>query len=311
MERAARERQQRMNDPADDPPAPQPQPANPNANVNQQDAQQPAVVAFARSPHSVTNNALDHTTTDGRKIHQAAVHKPNETLCDCDPDALQGFLEDLSNGAVEFGWLVPATGTLNMNTGTLANPVHASLIEECGTITIDQVRTQETIAIMANNRRSQDSFMLCNCPMNSLSNTGKGKVNIWKKEFTVNGIKSGPSSLRIIIRESHIDTNATESAIRTLLSNLDVHIVSGCAQRRSVQAPSVACSVRLSILHPIPGKKTQKTPFTSTPGGSLKQQQPHQQQHNTPNSLTLVVDALHSRHLEVLSPSLAVCIRRS
>ena len=49
-------------------------------------------------------------------------------------------------------------------------------------------------------------------------------LTIWESEYMINNIPSGALLLKIIIRESHIDTNATSSAIRLRLSNLDVYI---------------------------------------------------------------------------------------
>ncbi len=47
---------------------------------------------------------------------------------------------------------------------------------------------------------------------------------IWKDDYTIDEYKSGNLLLKVIIRESHIDTNATTSNIRTKLSSLDTYI---------------------------------------------------------------------------------------
>jgi hypothetical protein len=46
--------------------------------------------------------------------------------------------------------------------------------------------------------------------MNSISKEGKNKILIWKKQYTVRNFSSGTLLLKIIIRESHLDTNATK-----------------------------------------------------------------------------------------------------
>ncbi len=60
--------------------------------------------------------------------------------------------------------------------------------------------------------------------MNSISKEGKKKILIWKNDYTIDEYKSGNLLLKVIIRESHMDTNATTSNIRTKLSSLDTYI---------------------------------------------------------------------------------------
>ena len=65
--------------------------------------------------------------------------------------------------------------------------------------------------------------------MNSLTQAGKDKVRLWSDQFILNGRESGILLLKIIIRESHLDTNATTNLIRTQLSNPDEYITTiGC-----------------------------------------------------------------------------------
>jgi hypothetical protein len=61
--------------------------------------------------------------------------------------------------------------------------------------------------------------------MNSISKEAKNKILIWHNQYSINGFSSGNLLLKIIIRESHLDTNATTSLICTKLSNLDTYIV--------------------------------------------------------------------------------------
>ena len=65
--------------------------------------------------------------------------------------------------------------------------------------------------------------------MNSLTQAGKDKVRLWSDQFILNGRESGILLLKIIIQESHLNTNATTNSIRTQLSNLDEYITTiGC-----------------------------------------------------------------------------------
>mmetsp|Transcript_31163 Transcript_31163/g.47541 ORF Transcript_31163/g.47541 Transcript_31163/m.47541 type:complete len:118 (+) Transcript_31163:174-527(+) len=60
--------------------------------------------------------------------------------------------------------------------------------------------------------------------MNSLSPAGKAKVSAWRQQFTFNRLKSGVALLKVIVRESQLDTSATISTMRTQLSSLDSYV---------------------------------------------------------------------------------------
>jgi hypothetical protein len=69
--------------------------------------------------------------------------------------------------------------------------------------------------------------MLYKCLMASLSNSAKKRISLWSEQYRIgdNNLCSGVALLKIIVRESHLDTNATTNQIRTKLSNLDSYIL--------------------------------------------------------------------------------------
>ena len=94
---------------------------------------------------------------------------------------------------------------------------------------LNHLRAWETTYIHGISRAAQDTAHLHLCLMNSLTQAGKDKVHLWTDQFILNGRESGILLLRVIIRESHLDTNATTNSIRTQLSNLDEYITTiGC-----------------------------------------------------------------------------------
>ena len=66
--------------------------------------------------------------------------------------------------------------------------------------------------------------MLYKCIMSSLSEVGKNKIDVWRDQFFEAGQPSGVLLLKIVLRESHIDSNATASSIRTQMSKLYTYI---------------------------------------------------------------------------------------
>jgi hypothetical protein len=99
------------------------------------------------------------------------------------------------------------------------------LIDNCGQIPLETIREFETTYLQIGCRPAQDTIMLFKCLMASISKEAKNKILIWRDQYTGNGFSSGNLLLKIIIRESHLDTNATTSLICTKLSNLDSYIV--------------------------------------------------------------------------------------
>jgi hypothetical protein len=61
--------------------------------------------------------------------------------------------------------------------------------------------------------------------MNSISKEGKSKIMIWSDQNHVQGLPTGTLLLKVMVRESHLDTNATISSIFTKLSSLDSYIL--------------------------------------------------------------------------------------
>jgi hypothetical protein len=103
-----------------------------------------------------------------------------------------------------------------------------NLIANYGTLTLEQVARWERTYIATQSRTAQDTYMLYTCLVSSLTVAAKKKIMIWADQYSIDvaGTKydSGVALLKVIIRESHLDTNATTNSIRTKLSSLDTYI---------------------------------------------------------------------------------------
>ena len=60
--------------------------------------------------------------------------------------------------------------------------------------------------------------------MKSISSECKVKLTIWKKAYRCRQLPSGNLLLKVLIRECHLDTNATIGGIRNRLSKLDTYL---------------------------------------------------------------------------------------
>jgi len=99
---------------------------------------------------------------------------------------------------------------------------------------MEQMRAWETTFLAADagadGRRAQESKMLYDMLMNSLSTQGTTRIELWKHQCSIaagpnNAVHdSGGCLLKVIVRESYLDSNATVSTIRLQLSSLDTYV---------------------------------------------------------------------------------------
>ena len=182
------------------------------------------VVAFSLTPATSIGGIIDYSTSMGRKLYSTAISKLEEDPFDCVAEDLYSFLKALKDRAREFGWDEEGVGILSIPDDP-ANPTEfKSLIDQHGEIELDMIRRFEETYIDQANRSAQDAAQLYRCLMASISKEGKKKILIWENQYTVNGLGSGNLLLKIIVRESHLDTNATSASIRTKLTDLDRYL---------------------------------------------------------------------------------------
>jgi hypothetical protein len=188
----------------------------------------PVAVPFALTPAIAIPGVIDYTTREGQKLYSNATYKLEEEPYDCQADGLYQFLATLHLRAQEFGWNHPINGILqipqDMNAPLDPNNF-VYLIDNYGQIPLATIREFEQSYVRTSSRPAQDTIMLFKLLMNSISKEAKNKILIWRNQYSINGYSSGNLLLKIIIRESHLDTNATTSSIRTKLSRLDTYIV--------------------------------------------------------------------------------------
>ena len=205
-------------DPGVVPQAPVVQPGQPPANPG----------SFFLNPASAMVGTLDFSRPEARKYYSRATKKlDSEDLFDCTPGNMYHFLKLLSHRANENGWDDEISGILwipeDIND---QNSDLRYLPTEYGRVTLEQISAFEKSYLGTERREAQDNYMLYKCLMSSLSKEARMKIEGWENEYVIRnnqGTKtpSGNLLLKVIIRESHLDTNATTQSIRMKLSNLD------------------------------------------------------------------------------------------
>lgn len=181
-----------------------------------------ANIPFALAPGMATNQVIDYTTTAGQKVWEKATAKLSEELFDCDSEGLRDFIELVRARAEVQGW----------NTSILAIPVDLAdllgdaqdFLDHYGEIDLAHLRAHALTYYNQQNRAAQDSMQLYTCVMNSMSRVGRNKITGFRDQYSINGTPCGILLLKVIVRESYIDTNATTSYIRGQLSSLDEYL---------------------------------------------------------------------------------------
>lgn len=182
-------------------------------------------IAFARNPADAFEGLIDYKTKEGIAVYQQAIAPLKQELFDCTANGLYGFIEDVKDRANQMSWTNETYGIM-MIPNDPAQPFTGgkNLASNYGEISLEAVRAFEETYLSTPTRAAQDADMLYHCLMKSLSDSGKAKIHVWRAQFTVNGILSGNLLFKVIIRESHLDTNATAFSIRCQLSSLDTYI---------------------------------------------------------------------------------------
>ena len=197
------------------PPAPAEQPPNP---PDQRQSPRP-VVTFARTPAQAATGIIDYGSRMGERLYQSATAKVDEDRYDGSADGLFPMLGLIRERARKFGW---DQGIMRIPDEDGNNP--RLLLDHYGSISIGEVREHERSYISTHTRDAQDTYLLYECIMNSLSPEAKAKVSIWRDNYWVDGLPSGNLLLKIVIRECHLDTNATITSIRQRLASLDTYL---------------------------------------------------------------------------------------
>lgn len=189
-----------------------------DANVHQNEEIPIDDEEFALTPALATKDRLAYTGTDSKIYKNGSAKLPVDI--DCTPDNLNIVLAAIEARAVEYGWLDTILNIYDEH-GTSKD-----LLTQYGEITMSQIKDHVSTYHNKKGRAAQDSMMLFTCITNSLTQQARKKLILYKKEYYINDrTPSGALLLKVLIRESHIDTNATVKIVRENLSSLDIYMV--------------------------------------------------------------------------------------
>lgn len=185
------------------------------------------MATFALAPGLVADDEIiDYSIYDNKKVYKSAT-APLPHEFDCEQTNLRLFLSEVDFRSDQYSWGQVLNIPENVEDDDTKKHL---LVREYGVVTLEQVRAFVATYCGEETRLAQDDSQLFHCLMASLTVEGKNKILLHKSDWTIPSddgsepFKSGTALLKVIVRESHIDTNATVLSIREELSQLDVHM---------------------------------------------------------------------------------------
>ena len=184
------------------------------ADPNQPQANQPA---FALVPGNIPG-VIDFSTRQGLAIWSAAVRPLCEDPADffnVESSGLQTFLALLRLRATTSGWDFDVPQDV-------ADPLNnlLDITTNHGRLTLDHIRTFCTTYVNTQTRAAQENIQVVRCILSSLTLPGFRKVQTWHTDWHIGERPCAFMLLKVLIRESYIDTQATTRILREHLSSL-------------------------------------------------------------------------------------------
>jgi hypothetical protein len=196
---------------------PPPPPVPPAAPPAQPAQPGPPAVAFALVPGDF-NGIIDYSTRQGLAIYSQATRSLFEDTADLfnvESAGLQTFLALLRHRGTTCGW----DFDIPIN---LANPLQdlLDLTTNHGRFTLEHLRNFSATFVNNQSRAAQMNIQMVTCILASLTLPGFRKIQTWHVDWHIGDRPSALALIKIIIRESFIDTQATTRILRAHLSSL-------------------------------------------------------------------------------------------
>ena len=177
---------------------------------------------FARTPAQADMGIINYKSSEGMKIYSAAVAALSTKYSGNTGD-MHIFLKNVSKRAQVFGWknilTIPTDGTNTKN-----------LCDQYGLITLEQIQAHAQIYEVAQGRDAQNASQMYDFLESSLTDEAKAMVLSDFADYTIitpGGMQicNGPLFLKVIIRNTTVDTRSTVFHLRENLNNLEAKML--------------------------------------------------------------------------------------
>ena len=182
------------------------------------DANQPnQPPAFALVPGAI-QGVIDFSTRQGLAIYSAATRPLYEDPADSfnvESPGLQTFLALLRLRAITSGW--------DLEVPQDVTDPHNNLLDMTtnhGRLSLEHLRDFCVTFVNLQSRAAQENIQIVKCIMSSLTLPGFRKVQTWHSDWHIGDRPCAFLLIKVLIRESYIDTQATTRILREHLSSL-------------------------------------------------------------------------------------------
>ena len=180
------------------------------------------IAAFARTPALANMGLLNYGTSEGMKIFNSATEGLS-TKYNGNTNDMHVFLKNVRERAHSFGWNsildIPNEGE---GGGT------KNLIDHYGLITLETIQQHALTYESALGRNAQNSTQMYKFLYASISEETKLMVLSDQSDYTITSgdtvTQNGPAFLKVIIRNTTVDTRSTVFHIRENLNHLDTYM---------------------------------------------------------------------------------------
>jgi hypothetical protein len=191
------------------------------------------VPVFALAPALASTAAfLDLATAAGTKHFKGGTEALNSQPFDFKDDTdLQVFLDLVLTKSQVWGW--NEIFTIPVTDAATATTRNFNILTHSGMVPLSAVRAHVLSYYATPSKLAQDSFMSCQCFLNSLTLDFLKTITSDSAAYHVpaihggssGAIPAGPLLLKMIISQAHVDSRATVSFFRSSLRRLDVKMI--------------------------------------------------------------------------------------
>ena len=180
----------------------------------------PVAPPFALAPRQ-NDHVLDWTNPAHTKQYYKATSPLDSTeKFDRQPNKIRLFLAHVEDQAQQFNWQSILTIPVGLP------PTSYNLVRNYGRMSLQDVQAKALTYVGIQGREAQDSYMLYNFLIESLTDSLKAQVLLYEKDYTItpmggqSPMKDGPTLLKRLIMHTYIDNRAMTAHIREMLIDM-------------------------------------------------------------------------------------------
>ena len=185
----------------------------------------PPPAAPAAPPFALAPGRNDHMLDWTNPAHTKQYYKATSPLDSTEkfngqPNKIRLFLAHVEDRAQQFNWQSILTIPVGLP------PTSYNLVRNYGRMSLQDVQAKALTYVGMQGREAQDSYMIYNFLIESLTDSFKAQVQLYEQDYTITpmggqpAMKDGPTLIKRLIMLTYIDNRATTAHIRETLIDM-------------------------------------------------------------------------------------------